>query len=271
MPLASNGTDPQPGGVGLSDPRSAPLPDPRGRLMLAFSGTTLPDATAARLRDAPAAGLSLFRYENVESPAQVRELTGAAQRARAPRVGMPGPLLVAADQEGGQLIALGDGTTPFPGNMALAATGDVELAERVGHAIGTEALAMGVNVVYAPSCDLATSPANPHLGIRSFGDDPALVGAFAAAMVRGIRSAGAAATIKHFPGLGEADLDTHLGLPDLGLDEARLAARELVPFAAAIEAGADLVMSAHVALSPLTGSAELPATLAREVMHDLRA
>ena len=99
--------------------------------------------------------------------------------------------------------------------MALAATGDVELAEQVGRAIGTEALAMGVNVLYAPSCDLATSPANPHLGIRSFGDDPTQVGAFAAAMVRGIRSAGAAATIKHFPGLGEADLDTHLALPAL--------------------------------------------------------
>ena len=236
--------------------------------MLAFTGTTLPDATAARLRDAPAAGVTLFRYDNVDAPAQVRELTDAAQRARA--AGRhAGPLLVAADQEGGQLIALGGETTPFPGSMALAATGDLELTERVGQATGTEALAMGVNVVYAPSCDLATSPANPHLGIRSFGDDPRRVGAFAAAMVRGIRSAGAAATIKHFPGLGEADLDTHLGLPDLGFDEAQLAARELVPFVAAIEAGADIVMSAHVALSPLTGSADLPATLAREVMHDL--
>jgi beta-N-acetylhexosaminidase len=236
--------------------------------MLAFAGTTLPDPVANRLRDAPAAGLTLFRYHNIETPAQVRELAGEAQRAVADG-GKPGPLLIAADQEGGQLIALGDGTTPFPGNMALAAAGDVGLAERVGHAIGSEALAMGVNVVYAPSCDLATSPANPHLGIRSFGDDPVQVGAFAAAMVRGIRSAGAAATIKHFPGLGEADLDTHLALPDLALDEARLVARELVPFAAAIEAGADLVMSAHVALSPMTGSADLPATLAREVMHDL--
>ena len=266
MPLASNGTDPPPRRVG--DPRAARLPDPRGRLMLAFSGATLPAATAARLRDAPAAGLSLFRYENVETPAQVRELTSAAQRASA-QGGHQGPLLIAADQEGGQLIALGEATTAFPGNMALAAAGDLDLAERVGHAIGSEALAMGVNVVYAPSCDLATSPSNPHLGIRSFGDDPALVGAFAAAMVRGIRSAGAAATIKHFPGLGEADLDTHLGLPDLELGETRLAARELVPFAAAIDAGADLVMSAHVALSPMTGSTELPATLAREVMHDL--
>jgi beta-N-acetylhexosaminidase len=236
--------------------------------MLAFVGTTLPAPIAGRLRDAPVAGVTLFRSHNVESPAQLRALTTAVQRASAAG-GHPGPLLIAADQEGGQLIALGDSTTPFPGNMALAATGDVELAERVGHAIGSEALAMGVNVIYAPSCDLATSPANPHLGIRSFGDDPVLVGAFAAAMVRGIRSAGAAATIKHFPGLGEADLDTHLALPDLPLDERQLAARELLPFAAAIEAGADIVMSAHVALSPLTGSADLPATLAREVMHDL--
>ena len=101
--------------------------------MLAFAGTTLPDPVATRLRDAPAAGLTLFRYENVESPAQVRELTGAAQRASA-QGGHATPLLIAADQEGGQLIALGNATTPFPGNMALAATGDVELAERVGHA-----------------------------------------------------------------------------------------------------------------------------------------
>jgi beta-N-acetylhexosaminidase len=265
MPLAPNGILQR---DGSSDPRSASLPDPRGRLMLAFMGTTLPDPIAGRLWNAPAAGLTLFRHHNIESPAQVRALTTAAQRASSDG-GQPGPLLVAADQEGGQLIALGDSTTPFPGNMALGATGDLELAEQVGRAIGTEALAMGVNVIYAPSCDLATSAANPHLGIRSFGDDPAQVGAFAAAMVRGIRSAGAAATIKHFPGLGQADLDTHLALPDLRLDEAQLAARELVPFGAAIAAGADLVMSAHVALSPLTGSASLPATLAREVMDGL--
>jgi beta-N-acetylhexosaminidase len=265
IPLASNGTQQR---DALSGPHAAPLPDPRGRLMLAFVGTTLPAPIAARLRDIPAAGVTLFRHHNVKSPAQVRQLTAAVQRTSADG-GHRGPLLIAADQEGGQLIALGDSTTPFPGNMALGATGDLDLAERVGHAIGTEALAMGVNVIYAPSCDLATSPANPHLGIRSFGDDPVLVGAFAAAMVRGIRSAGAAATIKHFPGLGEADLDTHLALPDLGLDEAQLTARELLPFAAAIRAGADLVMSAHVALSPMTGAADLPATLAREVMHDL--
>ncbi len=248
--------------------RTESLPDVRGRLMLAFPGLELPPAMERRLREAPAAGITLFRYHNVDTPAQVRALVGAAQAAAAAG-GHEGPLLVAADQEGGQLVALGDGTTPFPGAMALGATGDPGLAERVGRATGEELLAMGVNVAYAPSCDLASNPANPHLGIRSFGDDPAVVGAFAASMTRGLRAAGVAVTVKHFPGLGEADLDSHHGLPVLALDRERLETTELVPFRAAIQAGADLVMSAHVALPSLTGDPGLPATLSRGLMHDL--
>ena len=153
--------------------------------------------------------------------------------------------------------------------MALGATVDLDLAERVAFATGTELLAMGVNVAYGPVCDLATNPANPAMGIRAFGDDPATVASFAAATVRGLRASGVAATVKHFPGLGEAVLDSHLGLPSLPHDRARLDAVELVPFRAAIEAGADLAMSAHVALERLTGDPTLPATLARSVMNDL--
>ena len=154
--------------------RDDPAPDVRGRLMLAFPGYELPAAMERRLREAPAAGITLFRYVNVDTPAQVRALVESAQAA-ATAGGHDGPLLIAADQEGGQLIALGDGSTAFPGSMALGATGDPDLAERVGRATGTELLAMGVNVSYAPSCDLASNPANPHLGIRAFGDDPAEV------------------------------------------------------------------------------------------------
>jgi beta-N-acetylhexosaminidase len=245
------------------------LPDVRGRLMLAFPGTSLSSDAERRLRDAPAAGLTLFRYENVETPDQVRALTDAAQRAAAARDPDTGPLLIAADQEGGQLVALGDGSTPFPGNMALGATDDPDLAERVGLATGRELAAMGVNVAYAPVCDLATSPANPHLGIRSFGDDPARVAELAAATVRGLRAGGVAAAAKHFPGLGEANVDSHHALPVILSDRARLDARELVPFAAAIRAGAELVMSAHIGLPALTGDPTLPATLSRDVMHDL--
>ena len=150
------------------------------RVMLAFEGERVPRWVERRLAEAPAAGLTLFVGYNVRDPAQVRELTAAFQRAGAagegageagaPEAGgksgtlggksgaLGGPMLVAADQEGGQLIALGEATTPFAGNMALGAVGDEDLTERVGGAIGREARAMGVNVVYAPVLDLANEP-----------------------------------------------------------------------------------------------------------------
>jgi len=224
------------------------VPDVRGRLMLAFSGTRLPPEMERRLREAPAAGITIYRYENVDTPAQVLALTDAAQAAAASRDPGAAPLLVAGDQEGGQLVGLGDATTPFPGSMALGATGDPALAERVGRATGLELAAMGVNVTYTPVCDLATAPGNPHLGIRAFGDDPAQVSAFVTATVRGLRAGGVAATAKHFPGLGEATVDSHLALPVITSSRSRLEALELVPFRAAIDAGAELVMSAHIGL-----------------------
>jgi beta-N-acetylhexosaminidase len=236
------------------------------RVMLAFDGVTLPDAMARRLSEAPAAGVTLFRHGNVRTPGQVRELTDAVQRAAE---AWPGPMLMAADQEGGQLIALGDGSTPFAGNMALGAVDDVSLTERVGRAIGREARAMGVNVVYAPVLDIATNPANPALGIRAFGDDPALVARHGLAMVRGLQSAGVAAAIKHFPGSGEAADDPHHGVATIGASRAGLDTRELVPFRAAVAADARVVMSAHIALRAASGRTGVPSTLSRAVMTDL--
>ena len=250
--------------------------DVLGRVMLAFPGERLPDWVAARLAAAPAAGMTVFRHHNVRSPGQVRELTDAFQAAAAARGdagrvrgGSAAPLLVAADQEGGQLQALGDAATAFPGNMALGAIGDPTLAERVGFAIGTEARAMGINVVYAPVMDLATNPDNAALGIRSFGDDPAAVSVLGSAMIRGLRSAGVAAAVKHFPGLGDAAADTHYGTAVVSADRERLERLELAPFRAGIAAGVDLVMSSHVAVPALTGDPRQPATLSRAVMSDL--
>ena len=125
---------------------------------------------------------------------------------------------------------------------------------------------MGVNVVYAPVLDLAGEPGNAALGIRSFGDDPAAVGRLGAAMIRGLQAAGVAATVKHFPGLGAVDQDTHHGLAVVGRDRETLDANEFVPFRAAIAAGARLAMSAHVAVPALSGDPTLPATLSRTVM-----
>ena len=254
----------------------APTADPRGLVMLAFDGFSVPDELAARLAEAPAAGVTLFRHRNVRDPGQVRALTdelqavaaaaGAAPFGPGPR---PGALLVAADQEGGQLVALGDATTQFAGAMALGAAGDPDLAERVGRATGLELRALGVTVNYAPVCDLATNPGNPGLGIRSFGDDQAAAGALASAYVRGLRSAGVAATVKHFPGKGEMGLDTHHALGAVGLSRQRFEEVELAPFRAALAEGADLVMTGHFAAPGLTGDPGLPATLSRAILTDL--
>jgi beta-N-acetylhexosaminidase len=234
--------------------------------MVAFAGTTVPADVAQALGRAPFAGVTLFRDHNVASPAQVRELTATLQGAARPETR---PLLIAADQEGGQLNALGDGPTEFAGAMALGAAGDPGLAERVARATALELRAMGVNVNYAPVCDLATAPDNPALGIRSFGDSPSAVGELAAAYVRGLQAEGVAATVKHFPGLGQAIADTHHGVAVVDVSARELRERELVPFKAAFAAGARLAMAGHVAVPALTASDDLPASLAEPVLTGL--
>ncbi|MGZ8607210.1 MAG: glycoside hydrolase family 3 protein [Actinomycetota bacterium] len=240
-------------------------PEVDRRLVLAFEGTVATDDVRALLRKTDASGVTLFRPTNVSSVEQVRELTDALQRT----AGDADPLLVAVDQEGGQLLGLGAESTPFAGNMALGAAGDEALAERVGAAIGRELRATGVNVNYAPVCDVATDPGNPSLGIRSFGDDPASVGRLAAATVRGLRSTGVAATLKHFPGKGDATVDPHHAIPRLEHDRARLSAVELPPFRAGIEAGADLVMIGHYDVPSVTERPGLPSSLSGAIVTGL--
>ena len=234
------------------------------RLMIAFGGTELPPSAARRIDEHGVAGVTLFRVHNIVDPPQIRRLTAAIQEARP--AGAP-PLLVAADQEGGQLVGLGDGTTQFAGAMALGATGDEELAERVAGATARELRALGVNVNYAPVCDVANNPANPALGIRSFGDDPEAVGRLAAATVRGLQDDGVAATVKHFPGAGDTAADPHHELPLVPRTNAELAERELVPFRAALDAGARMVMTGHFALPDQDD--DLPTSLSAAVLRDL--
>ena len=236
------------------------------QLMLAFEGKAPPDRILQWIANRRVGGFSLFRPHNYDNPAQVRELTAALQRAA--RSSGHAPLLIATDQEGGQLTAMGEGTTQFAGNMALGATGDPGLAYRVGRAIGLELAAMGVNINYAPVLDLNTNPANPSLGIRSFGDRPQPAGELGAATVSGLQSAGVAATLKHFPGKGEAAVDSHYRMPVINHTRERLDRTELPPFRAGIEAGARLLMTGHFAIPALTGTAAYPATVARAVMTD---
>jgi beta-N-acetylhexosaminidase len=238
----------------------------RDRILLSFDGFEISAAAAEDLARR-AAGVTLYRHLNVRSAAQVRALTDTLQAAAA-RLGLP-PLIIAADHETGQLHALGDDATPFAGAMAVGATGDAALAEEVGRAIGTELRAMGINLVYAPVCDLATNARNLVVGVRSFGDDPAAVGRLAAATVRGLQAAGVAATAKHFPGHGDPTGDSHHGLAVIERSADELRDRELIPFQAAIEAGARVAMAGHLAVPALTGRRDLPATVAPEVLRTL--
>ena len=236
------------------------------KMLAAFKGYEPSAELLNLLARAQIGGVTLFRSLNVRDPRQVRELTTALQEAAA-KSGQP-PLLVGADQEGGQLLAIA-GTTPFPGNMALGATRSPELARRAGFAVGRELAAMGINVNYAPVCDVNVNPQNPVIGTRSFGEDPVQVGFFAAATIEGLQEAGVAATAKHFPGHGDTATDSHYGTPVLPFSEERLDRVELPPFKAAISAGARLIMTAHIALPGLTGGLDVPATLSPEIMRTL--
>lgn len=237
------------------------------KLLLGFLGTDAPPHILRWLAERPLGGFTLFRYRNIENPAQIRQLTSSLQQA-AHSAGYP-PLLICADQEGGQLQALGSALTPFPGNMALGATGDVDLAYQMGLAMGRECAALGVNVDYAPSCDVNSNPQNPVIGIRSFGEDAGQVARLAAAMAQGLQAAGVVSAVKHFPGHGDTVTDSHDGIPVLAHDEERLWDVELRPFTAAIDAGAKIVMSAHVGIPALNNGRIIPSTLSPAVLQGL--
>src|ERR1044071_4598241 len=238
------------------------------QFQLTFEGREAPpNQFLEALRRQQVGGVVLFRHKNMGNLAELRGLTHALQRA-AVQSGRP-PLLIAADQEGGQLIAVHQ-TTPFPGNMALGAAGSDKLAYKVGRALGKELSAVGINVDFAPVCDVNSNPLNPVIGTRSFGEDPKLVARLSTALIRGLQSAGVAATAKHFPGHGDTSSDSHRGAPIVRHNAKRIRSVELFPFRAAVNSKVRLVMTAHIVMPALNGgSNELPATLSPRILRDL--
>ncbi|MGH7679911.1 MAG: glycoside hydrolase family 3 protein [Gemmatimonadaceae bacterium] len=189
------------------------------------------------------------------------------------------PLIVASDLEPSlmrleagifphYLLETG-GATSFPTAMAIAATGRDEDAFDVARAIAREARAVGIHVNFAPVVDVNVNPNNPVIGTRSFGEDPQRVARLATQFIRGTHAGHVLATAKHFPGHGDTDVDSHVGLPVVTADMNRLNAVELVPFRASVAAGTDFVMSSHIALPALGGDSTTPATLRPDVMDAL--
>ena len=177
------------------------------------------------------------------------------------------PLLVSADLEWGAAMRV-IGATGFPMIMAAGATGDERDAYTIGRIAAIEGRAVGIHVNFAPDADVNNNPLNPIINIRSFGEDPHAVARLVRAYVHGLQEHGMLATLKHFPGHGDTDVDSHIGLPTIRAPYARLDSVELVPFRAGIDAGAGVVMSAHIAFPSLTGDAD-PGTLSAAVLTGL--
>jgi len=229
-----------------------------GCLLASFRG---PDAPAWLLRrlEGGLGGVCLFG-DNIADAGRVAELTSTLRSA----AGAP---VVAADEEGGDVTRLEMATgSSFPGNAALGSVDDEALTQAVATSIGVELAAAGVTVDLAPCVDVNSNPANPVIGVRSFGADPQLVGRHGAAFVRGLQAAGVAACAKHFPGHGDTAADSHLDLPVVHQPLEVLRDRELAPFRAVIAAGVDAVMTSHVVLPALD---DRPATTSRRVLVEL--
>ncbi|MCX4396530.1 glycoside hydrolase family 3 protein [Streptomyces sp. NBC_01767] len=210
-------------------------------------------------------GIIYFTWaHNTRDPHQIAELSNGIQRA-----GLAGPtplpLLVSTDQEHGIVCRVGEPATLMPGAMALGAGGSRSDARRAGQIAGAELAAIGINQNYAPDADVNVNPANPVIGVRSFGSDPQSVAAMVAAQVKGYQSSGIASTAKHFPGHGDTSTDSHTGLPVITHTREQWAELDEPPFRAAIAAGIDSIMTAHIVV-PALDPAEDPATLSRPIL-----
>ncbi|MER8196848.1 glycoside hydrolase family 3 N-terminal domain-containing protein [Streptomyces microflavus] len=210
-------------------------------------------------------GIIYFTWaHNTRDPHQIAALSNGIQRAaQAGRSRVP--LLISTDQEHGIVCRVGEPATLLPGAMALGAGGSRSDTRRAARIAGAELAAVGINQNYAPDADVNVNPANPVIGVRSFGSDPESVAELVAAQVKGYQGAGVAATAKHFPGHGDTSTDSHTGLPVIGHTREQWEELDAPPFRAAIRARIDSVMTAHIVVPALDPS-EDPATLSRPIL-----
>jgi beta-N-acetylhexosaminidase len=233
----------------------------RGVICAGFDGSTAANAPLDALRSFGPGAIILFG-RNAGTAGDVRELV-AALRA----IANPAPL-IAVDQEGGRVERLRDGVAALPSAMAVGAAGDVALTQRLGMLLGRDLSRLGITVDLAPVADLALRPNSRVIGTRAYGDDPERVAAFAGAFARGLERSGVAAALKHFPGHGSTGEDSHDASPHVRADAATLRARDLVPFARSVAAGAaSIVLTTHVVVEAL--DPQRPATLSRAILTDL--
>ncbi len=228
------------------------------------------DTPAEVVREFQLGGVIHFSWtDSLREPRQIAELSNDLQRT-ALDSGAGIPLTIATDQEQGAVTRIGEPATALPGNMALGAARDPHRAAQAADVTGRELRAMGITQNFAPVGDVNVDPENPVIGVRSFGSDPELVAGLTRAQVRGHQDFGSAAntvsaTVKHFPGHGDTSVDSHTALPVVDHTAEQWRRLDAPPFRAAIAAGTDSVMTAHIKFPRLDDSGE-PATLSREIL-----
>lgn len=236
-------------------------------LWVGLAGPELDAQAEALLAAGKAGGVILFA-RNGTDPLAVRGLTDQLQATVAKRDRATPALVVMVDQEGGLVQRYRAPLTDWPGNMALGAAADRDLAYQMAAATAAELRSLGIHMNLAPVADVNNNPNNPVIGLRSFGEDVRAVSALVAATVRGYQDHGVMAVVKHFPGHGDTEVDSHHALPVIDHTLERLEAVELPPFAAAMEAGVSAVMAAHINFPALAPDSK-PATLSPAVLTGL--
>lgn len=214
-------------------------------------------------------GIIYFAWSNnVNNPRQIAGLSNGIQRAAMDQKSRI-PMLVSTDQEQGVVVRVGEPATQFPGSMALGASRSEENARTAAAITGQELRAVGVNQNFAPVADVNVNAQNPVIGVRSFGGDPGLVSGMVRSQVEGYQGAGdVSSTAKHFPGHGDTNVDSHTGLPVITHSREELERIDLPPFRAAINAGVDAIMTAHIVVPALDDSGR-PATLSKPILTGL--
>lgn len=229
-------------------------------LMVGFDGAVAPPYLLDWLASGRVGGIYLFA-RNVESPAQVKQLVDSCRHAA------KYPILVGIDQEGGTVARLRARFSESPGALALGASRDMQLAEDIALMMGRELAALGINWNFAPVADVAHKRANPSIGTRSAGADKDLVREYVIAQIKGFERAGVASTAKHFPGLGNSEIDTHEALAKVSGSLRYLYEDDLAPFRGAISANAPCIMISHVMFEELDN--RYPASLSPRVIDGL--
>lgn len=254
------------GGVNVMDLSTWSLRDKIGQIvMCGFDGTTPTEGIKQLIQDYKLGGIIYFR-RNVGPSSEVARLSAELQALSREVTNIP--LWIAIDQEGGMVSRIDQDVALMPGNMAIGATGKAEYAYGTAKVSAAELLQMGINMNFAPCLDVNNNPANPVIGVRSFGERPDQVAELGAAAIEGYQEAGVSACAKHFPGHGDTSADSHYELPVVGHDRDRLHAVELVPFRKAIEAGVDAIMTAHV-MFPAYEDSSSPSTLSSHIITGL--